>query len=307
MKSDLKFGVEWERILVTESGEVIGLKEADELFSRLKGWGFTAEEVSDDRILILSKEIGFSKLIIKNESVAHIIELIFPPMDHMEDFGEAIEEVLRALEETMTDLGMRFFDFGILPEIPIDFAIRVDEESSQRVKLTMDGWEVPDHKLAVPEFWFASASTHIHLQIEPEKAVRELTRLYGLEYRVIERFANSPSFLGQEAHCIRPLAYHHNFLSSYLLAGFPDSPVRDMEEYLELRRSTPAYIRDYSFIALRDELGTLEFRSTDSLNTPREIVDLVQFRLDQWESMGEGLNWEESRNRFFEACWKGGN
>ena len=281
------------------------MKEADELFQILEDAGFMAEEVEGDRILVLKKDLGFGDVRIKSESVAHILEIVFPPMNDLNLFSEGSEEIVHYINKAIYKCGITVHSSAILPMVPVEFDIRTDADSRNRVELTLNGWEVPDHELAVPEFWFSSASTHVHLEVEPAIAAKELTRLYGMEYEVIKAFTNSREFLGKHAYCIRPLAYHHNFMPQYVLAGFPEHQIENLEQHKHLRQTIPGYLRDYSFIALREELGTIEFRTSDSMNRVEDNTRLVNFRLDQWETVGEGLSWEEARKRFFEVCWNG--
>ena len=298
MQIDFSFGIELEQFLFREDGKVPSRSDSDKLFRQIAETGDVLEREGDS-ILIVRLNFADGAVLIKNESVTHIIEYIFPPLTTIEGFTALFTRTSELMNGIYQDLGLKIMLGAILNSAPENKVIRTSSADAKRVNLE---WPVPNHPLALHDFWFSSAATHIHFDIKLEEYFERLPHLFAQEYLVPKDFSRSTSFLNQKAHCIRPIAYHHNFFDNYLLFGMPPNLPSSADELEIMKEESVNFVRDYSFIAYRPEFGTVEFRSADALNELDEIVDLLKLRLEIFETKLE-QDYGESRKMFFDTCW----
>jgi hypothetical protein len=190
-----------------------------------------------------------------------------------------VDNVEEKLSRSIMSCGLRRRSGAVLERIP-DHTVIVpcNAESELRIARLL-ARELPRAPFAHRMFDAAICATQVHLDVLDDGLYSLLPGLYAIEYLVPLLFANGSTFAGQHAHCVRPLIWRDCFSQSYLAHGFPDPVPASAAEHGRLLDATPGFIRDYTLIAPRPMLGSVEFRSACAQDTLARIIELIALRL----------------------------
>jgi hypothetical protein len=304
----LSFGIEQEHFFFASNG---GVPERSQLRAFIDAVKHTASSQSlrSNSLDLLAIDLitPLGPVRVKTDFCTHIIEVVFPPLRELNAFELLYENVFDAIHRAaeQTDLEVRLG--GSLDSLPADTILEVGESDQDGKRLrALLGRKMPKTTYAVPMFQAGICATQVHLNILDDSFYDMLPLLYAYEYLIPLLFSNSKSFLGQSAHCVRPLVYRDNFDNDYLAHAYPVKIPTTRGDYESLLTNSQPFIRDYSFIC-PSKHGTVEFRTGCSQNTSIAVCELIALRIAIYLAAQQRIAvhaYDRRRETFYNVCEK---
>jgi hypothetical protein len=306
------FGVEIEYFITDREGAAPDAILLWNFRSALIGLGFAQNpDKSNDEPMDLIWATESLSARLHHDFYSHLIELSFAPTRNVKAFQNCYDGALDALRGAAFAVGLTVHDSAVLSSPPADarFLFQQNKVLFERYKW-LESREMSGRPYARRFYYAHAAATHVHVESDVVRDYKMLPYMYEMEYMIPWAFTNS-QVCWTEPKAIRPLWMQDSYSDTYWAAGFPAPWPPTFEDYVARLRASGA-VRDYSFIAPRPELGTIEFRTADSLPTSRDVLSLVLFRLIALE-IAEGRldqqahleNIREVREHFRAVCISG--
>lgn len=276
--------------------------------------------------LSIQRPSPYGPIVISNDSCSHIIEVSFPKMDSLDAFEELYQTTWHALEQQLLELELEIYLGSCIDDCsprksvggqnsPHPHTIDLDDldvinwrpketdPEGVRLKkfLQRPGLESP---LFAQSFPACFTATHINFDLDAEEVIIRLPGLYACEIDVPTRFTQCKTFLEGSGRCVRLLAWLANFHRPYPMLGIPDRLPSNLKEYETLCSQCDG--RDFSFVSIRDA-RRVEFRSACSQPTVDDVLELIRFRWESYQSAMDqpSLDLDTIRAEFVEACRTG--
>jgi hypothetical protein len=249
-------------------------------------------------------------------------------MDSLDAFAELYQTTWQTLEEQLSELELEIYLGSSIDDCwprksaadknaarshtidlddvsVINWRPKESEPEGARLRKFLQRQRLED-PLFTLSFPACFTSTHINFDLDAEEVIRRLPGLYAREIDVPIRFTQCKVFREVKGQCVRLLAWLANYHRPYPMLGIPDRLPVSLTEYKELCSQCDG--RDYSFVSIRDA-RRVEFRSACSQPTVDDVLELIRFRWESYQSAMDhpSLDWDSVRVEFVEACRAGRN
>lgn len=297
----MKFGIEHEVFILKKNNEALDHTEQKEFFSILIEYGYMLK-INDD--LIIAKQRNDNMDVeISNDFCTHIFELRFSPTENLSVFHQNYKRAINDLQQICKLKNLLIVDSSVIDSIPKTYyVVSQSDKNGLRMQKILDR-NSNSHIMFEKSIMSFVTSTQIHLDWD-FATFPNVKNLYNFEYLFPLLFSNSKSFKGLEFHCVRPILYKSNFLN-YNLVAFPE---RIPESFFELSEYSKVknFIRDYSFISLRSDFNTIEFRGTCSHNSIEVIKQILSLRIAIIKTVNLNISGYKSiRHDYYNTCING--
>lgn len=322
------FGVEQEHFVFHSGKRPPSHRTTERLWDLLiANSGFSSRCTNSSGMrLSIQRPSPFGPIVISNDSCSHIIEVSFPKMDSVDAFAELYLDTWQTLEEHLSELELEIYlgscmddclprktagykDTSALHKIDLDdldsINWRPKETDPEGVRLKhILQRPVIESPLFAQSFPACFTATHINFDLEAKEVISRLPGLYAHEIDVPTRYSQCETFRGVGGRCIRLLAWLANFHRPYPMLGIPDRLPSNLEDYQELCSQCDG--RDFTFVSIRDA-RRVEFRSACSQPTVDDVLELIRFRWESYQSAKDQppMDLDTIRAEFVEACRTG--
>lgn len=281
--------------------------------------------------LSIQKDSVFGPIFLSNDSCTHILEVSFPKLNCFDAFaemycvtwdmvrrhlarldlevyyGSSIDDCaptlssVNAISESDAFHGGQHIDVNDVTTVY--WRPKESDRGGVRLKKFLQRTELSS-TLFCRCFPACFAATHVNIEVDAQEVINKLPSLYAAELQVPGRFSQCRKFRGFKGQCVRLLAWLENFSKPYPMIGIPDALPRSMDEYRWLCSQCDG--RDFSFVSIRDA-RRVEFRSACSQPTVEDVLELIRFRWESYQSAVDqpSLDLDSIRAEFVEACRTG--
>ncbi|MBL0941238.1 MAG: hypothetical protein IBJ00_00680 [Alphaproteobacteria bacterium] len=272
------FGLEQEHFIFKD-GVPPTKKDVEDFFILLNNYGYLVQVRNEEgKIGAIAKNTKYGLITIKNDFCTHILEVAFPPLQNLLNLEILYVETWNLISSQLRRLGIKIHYGGVLKELPNNTILYTPDQSAALRQSRLIQREVPSLKYSEVKFFAVICATQIHLNVHESQLYIYLDRLYSFEYLIPLLFSTSKIFLNHHAHCVRPLIYRDSFKSCYQAFAYPYIIPDSREKYNGMIKSSVSYLKDYSFIVPRRDLGTIEFRTACAQTDVKRIIELIVLR-----------------------------
>lgn len=272
----IDFGIEQEFLILKSTGKVPSNVDIDNLYNLILENGFKPTIFNEKKQLIgVKKNYNEGTVIFKSEVCTHIFEIVFSPFEDLNLFAGYYNNQIKFFKDSLNKLNLEIFPKSALPSLNEEPIYRILKNVKDRAILTNYNTE---GEFSFKEYLILISSTQIHLNILDDFFYRNLKFYYYFEY-VFPLLYSTSKQKTRNAHCLRPLFYRDSYNNDYIFNSYPRTIPKSKIEYQSSLEKSVGFVKDYTLISPRNDLNTVEFRTTDTQFEIGNILEIISLRI----------------------------